>query len=437
MLVLDRAGVMQFANRRLEEMLGYGPNELSGQAVERLLPERLRAQQVARREAVFEGPPTSTVNVDREVVLVRRDGLEVAVEMGLNPLEVAGQKYLLASLMDVTEHRTASERFRLAIEASPAGMLMVDAGGTIVLVNARIETMFGYRRDELLGQPVELLLPARFRGPHLGLRRSFVTAPSARMMGAGRDLFGLRRDGSELPMEIGLNPIDSPDGLVVLCAIIDITDRLQHREALEARLAEREVLLHEVHHRVKNNLQLISSLISLQSRQQPHAKAALDECRARIESIALVHERLHQTADARGVPFSSYVRSLVSNIVAAMAEPTRVRVAFELDEVSLALERAVPCGLLLNELVTNVLKHAFPGEQRGQLIIRLSQLPTHELRLEVCDDGVGLPASVDVATARSVGLVLVSSLAEQLDASLEVSRVGGTTFSLVFGIEAP
>ena len=340
--------------------------------------------------------------------------------------------------------------FRLAIEAAPTGMLMVDREGRIVLVNAQIERLFGYAREELVGQPVEVLLPERFRHGHPGARAGFFSTPSTRPMGAGRPLFGLRADGTEICIEIGLNPLTTPEGNFVLSSVADVTERMRtdkERELLLERLTvvnlaltrsleEREVLLQEVHHRVKNNLQVISSLINMQVRKLKRAGAeahALTECQTRVQAIAMIHEQLYQSKDYSRVPFSNYVRSLASSVFDALGvSPSTVTLDLEIDDVAIAVDRAIPCGLVLNELITNALKHAFPEGRRGTVSVRLTRLEGRRLRLSVLDDGVGLPNDHDPLRASSLGLQLVRTLAEQLEATLEVTPRPGTGFSLSF-----
>src|SRR5579863_8670233 len=161
--------------------------------------------------------------------------------------------------------RRSEERLRRVVEAAPNALVMINAGGKIEMVNAQAERVFGYSRSEILGQPVEMLVPERFRGGHPDLRASFFADPGTRPMGAGRDLFGLRKDGSEFPVEIGLNPIETEEGTMVLSAIVDISDRKQKEAGIRAALQEKDVLLGEIHHRVKNNLQIVCSLLDLQS----------------------------------------------------------------------------------------------------------------------------------------------------------------------------
>jgi PAS domain S-box-containing protein len=337
----------------------------------------------------------------------------------------------------------------MAIEAAPTGMLMVDRGGLIVMVNAQIERLFGYLRQELIGQPVEMLVPLRFRPTHAGFRSGFLHEPETRPMGAGRDLYGLRKDGSEIRIEIGLNPLRMPDGDFVLGSVADVTDRLraeEEREQLLVRLKslnaeltrslnEREVLLQEVHHRVKNNLQVVSSLINMQVRKlkSETGRDALEECQTRVQAIALIHEQLYQSKDYARVPFSQYVRSLASMVFDTVGiSQAVVRLELRIEDVSLAVDRAIPCGLILNELITNALKHGFPEGRIGYVRVELRRQSDGQLLLGVEDDGVGLAERVDVERSTSLGLQLVRTLTEQLDGQLEVERAPTTAFRLTF-----
>ena len=361
------------------------------------------------------------------------------IEIGLNPLRTPDGDFVLSSVVDITERKRAVEQFRLAIEAAPTGMLMVDLSGTIVLVNMQIESLFGYRREELIGQPVEILVPERFRAHHPAARAGFTISPVARPMGAGRDLFGLRKDGTEMPIEIGLNPLRTSDGDFVLSSVVDITERKRRTSELTAALAEREVLLQEVHHRVKNNLQIISSLINMQLRNLAPGPGgdALLECQTRVQAIGLIHEQLYQSKDYAHVPFADYVRSLAHNVFSATgSSPSLVTLELAIDDVALAVDKAIPCGLVLNELITNSLKHGFKDGRRGRVRVELARLDDARCRVSVEDDGVGLPVGMEVAQSGSLGLLLVRTLAEQLEAELEVDGTQGAAFRLTFQMGA-
>ncbi len=364
---------------------------------------------------------------------------------------------------EVVRAAQAEEKFRSTIEAAATGMLMVDHSGKIVLVNGQVEQLFGYTRQELIGQPVEILVPMPSRGRHPDYRATYFREPRARPMGKGRELFGIRKDGSEVPVEIGLNPMRTAGGDFVLSSIVDITNR-KHAEQerdrllnelqklnveLEARvsvrtadlskaLREREVLIQEIHHRVKNNLQVISSIINMQIRKLDAGanRDALEECQTRVQAIALIHEKLYQSKDYSRVPFSEYARSLATNVFhAAGASLPGVRLELAIEDLSLAVDRAIPCGLVLNELITNALKHGFQHARQGTIRVELAKLDAGRLRMAVKDDGVGLPRGLDIQKSDSLGLQLIYTLSEQLDAELEVSGRNGASFQLIFSAE--
>ncbi len=200
-------------------------------------------------------------------------------------------------------------------------------------------------------------------------------------------------------------------------------------------LKEKETLLQEIHHRVKNNLQVITSLISMQRRKlEPGAhQDALQECQTRIQAIALIHEKLYQARNYARVPFAQYARGLANDVFhAAGASPGAVALEVEVQDVSLAVDKAIPCGLILNELITNALKHAFPQGRHGTVRVELGQI-NGRVRMAVKDDGVGLPSDQDIRHAETMGMQLVSMLAEQLRARLEIKgSAPGTTFEIVF-----
>jgi two-component sensor histidine kinase len=217
----------------------------------------------------------------------------------------------------------------------------------------------------------------------------------------------------------------------------ELEERVRARTTqLSVTLKEREVLLQEVHHRVKNNLQVISSLINLQVRGlEPGAsRDALTECQARVYTIALIHESLYESHDYGNLPFSDYVRNLVTSVFQLAGASSTVSLQLELEPVALTVERAIPCGLILNELIVNALKHAFPDGRKGCVRVQLQTLADDRVALIVEDDGVG--AMVDDAESGSLGLQLVRTLARQIHADLLVRPGAGTTVELNFRRQA-
>jgi PAS domain S-box-containing protein len=444
MLLVDETGRISFANSILERLFGYAHGELVGCAIEQLVPLRARTNHPEFRHGFFLAPQARAMGIGRDLYGLRKDGSELPVEIGLTPILTPEGRFVLSSVVDITERKRSEEQFRLALEAAPTGMLMVNDAGEITLVNAQIETLFGYSRAELMSMKIERLVPERFREHHPSFRRGFSEHPAARPMGRGRELYGLRKDGSEVPIEIGLNPLTTSSGKFILSSIVDISERkqtvqqLQERtEALAITLGEREVLLQEVHHRVKNNLQIIASLINMQMRKLEAAasREILTECKTRVDAIALIHEKLYQSRNFANVPFAEYARGLVSTIFQSSGVSLdRIVARFEIDDLTLPVAQAIPCGLILNELVTNAVKHAFPAKRSGQIIIAMRRQNAGLLCFEVADNGVGIP-DFDAALERdSIGLHLVTSLTDQLEGKLQITPAPGTRIAIEFPV---
>jgi two-component sensor histidine kinase len=211
---------------------------------------------------------------------------------------------------------------------------------------------------------------------------------------------------------------------------------LEAEEKIKASLKEKEVLLKEIHHRVKNNLQIVSSLLYLQMTRTEHAEAvsALRDSRNRVRSIARIHERLYQSANLASVDMDEYMSSLVSDLQHShRVENSAVRLVVDVGKVALGITEAIPCGLIINELISNALKHAFPQGKEGKITIQLRKTNTNRTMLTVSDNGVGFPEHVDFRNTPSLGLDLINSLVHQLDGSIDLDRRDGTTFTITFG----
>ncbi|MCB1910086.1 MAG: PAS domain S-box protein [Rhodocyclaceae bacterium] len=370
-----------------------------------------------------------------------RDREFLNVEIKISPFECpsGGGNWLIYSARDRTAQVAGEEalalseqRFRLAVESFPDGLVMVDQKARMVLVNAGMETLFGYARDELLGARIDQLLPDTQRHGHAAHFARYMEHPTARAMANRRELHARRKDGSEFQVEIGLNPIPSEQGTMVLATIQDVTARYAARRSTERALEEKTVLLHEIHHRVKNNLQVISSLLNLQSRgASGDVAAALAESQGRIKAMALIHQLLYERKDFSSVDIAEYLRRLCG-LLSESYRSVRPRFRFVLEAeegVCVSLKRAVPCGLLVNELVTNALKHAFPEPRTGQVLVSL-QRDDDGFTITVADDGIGLPPEVVPGVTRSLGMQLIPLLSDQACGSWALTRDNGTRFTI-------
>lgn len=238
-ILINKEGNVAYLNQRTEKLFGYQKSEIMGKSVETLIPERFRNHHPAYRDSFFRDPGERGMGVGRDLYALRKDQTEFPVEIGLSPIVTMTGTMVLASIIDITERKRAEEMFRLVVEYAPNAMVLIDTKGVIIMVNPMTEVLFGYTKSELLGQMLETLIPERFREQHPGLRDQFFLSPKSRSMGAGRNLFALRKDGTEVQVEIGLNPIESPEGMRVLASIIDITERKQ-KEQFMTRQAELE-----------------------------------------------------------------------------------------------------------------------------------------------------------------------------------------------------
>jgi two-component sensor histidine kinase len=214
----------------------------------------------------------------------------------------------------------------------------------------------------------------------------------------------------------------------------DITERKQAEEAVAASLREKETMLKEIHHRVKNNLQVISSLLGLQSSclQDEKSRAIFQESQERVRVMANIHTMLYQSADLARVDFGGFIRDLAGRLQQSYGlSGSSIEINADIADVSMAIETSIPCGLILNELMSNTLKHAFPEGRAGEVTVSM-KTAGDRFELKVQDNGIGLPESVDFKHPQSLGLELVRLLAEQIGGKIDLQVEGGTTFTITF-----
>lgn len=265
LVIVDREGIIRIVNGQAERIFGYKRSELSGQPIEKLIPHRYRDRHPKLRSAYARTPHTRPMGTGQELFGLRKDGSEFPVEISLSPLQTEGGLLTISAIRDISERKGMEQRFQAFLEAAPDAFVIADQSGKIVLVNAQTERDFGYERSELIGQAVETLIPHRFRKQHLHHRGDYSKSPHSRPMGAGRLLFGLRKNGSEFPVEISLSPVRTSEGLLVFSVIRDISIRRD----VEAHVKQIESL----------NSELMSGRKALEehNRQLEEANRELDE----------------------------------------------------------------------------------------------------------------------------------------------------------------
>ena len=340
---------------------------------------------------------------------------------------------------DVTEQmRIWETKSRLAsiVEFSADALIGRGLDGVITSWNKAAEKMFGYSTEEMIGHTNDILIVP-------GLHNE-VPDVLHQIKDSGRSVSWetrrQRKDGTVIDVAVTISPIRDSDGGISGYSTIarDITESNRARESLKAALAEKELLLKEIHHRVKNNMQVISSLLKMQGQfvTDESTRAMLQESQERIKSMSLVYNKLYQSTDLACIEMRDYVPELVNNLVHAYAtSPGSVKSDIAVDDISFDLDTAIPLGLVINELVTNAMKYAFPSGRRGTVTVILQMVSDGSpvYRLTVRDDGIGLPEGFDPLTNRSLGMRLVNALARhQLGGTVDLSQDGGTEFIITF-----
>jgi len=324
------------------------------------------------------------------------------------------------------------------LDIADDAIISVDAGQRIILFNQGAERIFGYPARDVLNQPLDMLMPEDAVEVHRRHVDEFGQSPlAARRMGSRGEIAGRRRNGEVFPAEASISKVDIEGQKIYTVILRDITQRKLAEQRIRASLREKEVLLKEVHHRVKNNLQVVSSLLSLQSRgiEDPPTRQKFQESQNRVQSMALIHEQLYRSSNLSHIDFPQYIRQFADHLFRSyQVSSSRVELKTEIENLPLSMDVAVPCGLILNELVSNSLKYAFPDGRQGVVRIELRAAGESKALLSVGDNGVGLPEHVDLGGTRTLGLRLVKTLVRQLEGEAEIRRRGGTEVRITFPV---
>ncbi len=364
------------------------------------------------------------------LVLAHPSALDVGGSLLSLGLSLANELAVFTHRIQINEAlKESEERYRKLVEHSPDA-IMVQTDDRIIFVNAAGIKLLGAKSEkELIGKPVlDFVHPDSL--DLVKQRQNYLEA--------GADLpfveeKYIRLDGKVIDIEASTVSFSFYGKSAVLTLVRDITDRKQAEEQIKASLKEKEVLLKEIHHRVKNNLQIVSSLLYLQSRKtsDDQVLSVLRESQTRVRSMALIHEKLYQCDDLANINLGDYIRSLTSYLLNSYGVASHmVKLTINVESAPLGLDRAIPCGLIINELVSNALKYAFPQGRKGEILVNLLHDADGKLILMVKDDGVGLPEDLDVTDTPSLGLQLVNTLVRQLDGTIDIGRKGGTEFRM-------
>jgi PAS domain S-box-containing protein len=445
-LVLDERQVIESINASAERIFGYSATEAAGRHIGQLLISE--TSDAGGLAADSRGAPALSVRPD--TIGRRRDGTRFSVEITSTSFKLGGERRFVIVVRDLTERnrlefdrRKAEARYRTLVEQLPVvtGMAALDEDLRELYVSPQVEELLGFTQEQWLTDPVlwyHQIHPEDRDLLHQEFARGCATGGPFKA-----EFRALNRDGSVVWIHGEARVVRDEHGrpLFIQGVAYDISETKRAEaamregaEQLKASLREKESLLKEIHHRVKNNLQVISSLLRLQAAgvRDGSALEMFHESQNRIRSMALIHEKLYQSADLSRVEFGSYVRDLLDLLMRSYSVRPRVEVDLAVGNASLSIEQAVPLGLILNELISNCLKHAFPNGRAGRISVALKAPGAGSLKLKVADDGVGLPAQVDPRRAATLGMQLIRTLAEQIGGRLELRRGTGTEFAVSF-----
>lgn len=422
-------GSIVFANPAMAKMLGArSPESLTGMRALDVVHPDCRDAIRNRMARVFDlEEPVPLV----EQKLVRLDGSVFYAEAVAAPITYQGQTASQVLVRDITERKRAEEelkRFKFIVENCGQEAYLVRPDGRLDYVNPVAAQSLGYTVEEMLalGVPgIDPLFGPVFEQHFFELKEKSLPA---------FETVHVSKDGRQIPKEIKSVYLRIGSDEFVCGFGSDITERKKAEHRLKMSLEEKEVLIRELRHRVKNNLQIISSLLRLQSRALRGSCAqVLSEASTRVQSMALVHEMLYSVENVAHLDIANYISRLTKNLLHSCPhQGCAIDMELDIGEVHIGIESALPLGMLLNEIVSNALRHAFPTKRNGRIRISLDSRESGEVELTVTDDGIGFPEAVDWKEPNSFGLQLINTVVDQLSGVLEITRNGGTKVRVRF-----
>jgi PAS domain S-box-containing protein len=458
-VVTDDGGTVVAANSRCEAVFGLAPDDLVGRPVETLVPAAARGAHPDRRERFTRAHGQRPMGL-LQLAAVRADGSEFPAEISLARIDVDGTAYVCATVRDVTERRRQERQFRELIEAAPDPTVIVDGDGVVVMSNRQVDRVFGYEPGELVGSPVERLVPERFRHGHVAQRGGYAAAPVVRGMGQGRELYAVRRDGTEFPVEISLSPIETDDGMLVAAAVRDVSERRRIQETADRM---REEFLATVSHELRTPLTSIVGYVELlgdlDGELGPQARRMLGvidrnarrELRLVNDLLTLAQMQTEAIEVVRApVELEEVVRSAVEDArLAARSRGVRVVVEARPGAGLVVLGDAGRLAQVVANLLGNALKFTPPG---GCVALALDRTPAGEVELRVEDTGAGMsaeevaqvfdrlyraPSAVrDQVPGAGLGLSIARAVVEAHHGTIEVRSEPGTGTTVVVRMAA-
>ncbi len=437
-ILVDTEGLINFANQYMTKMFGFKLQDLIGMSYLDLTINKERTEAETNMVNLIKGE-IDHIFLERQYQ--RKDGSVFWGNLsGTRILNEDGSlKGLIGVITDITDRKIAEnrlklseEKYRTLFETDPDYTLLIGTDGIILDVNKATSDVTGLSREELIGKnfiELGMAIPEDMPTYIENISRLLKGEQIKPFESQFRDKNGKIHWGF-----ITLTPIIKDENISSFLAIIsDFSERKVAEDQLKAMLQEKELLLREIHHRVKNNMQIISSLLNLQIQHEDFNETigVLKESQGRVKSMAMVHEKLYQSDNFSNINLKEYLLNLVADIFYSYGvKKETISLELDLDDVKIGIDTAIPLGLIINELLTNSVKYAFP-QGEGTIAISLKSLP-EQMELKFVDDGIGLPKGLDIKNTETLGLQLVNSLVNQINGTIKLDIAHGTEFKIVF-----
>jgi PAS domain S-box-containing protein len=433
---LDNHGYLLDVNQTWLEKLGYTREEVLG----RWFGDIVAPEHIETFNKNFSKLKDNGELLAQNFEIIHKNGYRINVTLDCMIAYDENNNFIQTHCVfqDFTEQKKAEDALKISeqyyktiFENSGAATVVIEEDNIISLVNSEFEKLYGYKKEDIEGKTNWMGLVSKEHIPKM------IEFHEKRMI-----------DPESVPRNYEFNLIDStgnirniyttvaiiPGTTKTLVSLQDITSHNKTENELKNSINDKDMLLREIHHRVKNNLQIVSSLLNLQS-QYIKDQIALDvfkESQNRVRSMAIIHEKLYKSTDMSKIDFADYISDLTESLFFNYRiDPSKIRLTKKLDNVFFDVDTAIPCGLIVNELITNCLKHAFPDDRRGNISVELSKNDTGYF-LCVKDDGIGFADDIDYKNTESLGLQLVNNLVSQIDGTIEFDSTGGSCFNIKF-----
>ncbi|EKQ53102.1 MAG: PAS domain S-box [Methanobacterium sp. Maddingley MBC34] len=421
-------------NKGAELIYGYSAEEIMGKDISILAPSQLKDEINQFIEKIKKGERI----LHYETLRVRKDGTKINVSLTLSPiLNTSGDLVGISTIArDITQRKKtddeilqAKEEWEHTFDSVPDLIAILDTNFRVVRANKAMANRLNVDPEEAIGLTC-------YNVVH-GLNAPPSFCPYMKLLEDGQEHTAeVHEDRLGGDFIVSVSPLHDSDGNLIGSVHVarDITDRKKAEDKIKKSLKEKEVLLSEIHHRVKNNMQIISSLLSLQSQYVAKAETVdvLQESQDRVKAMATIYEKLSQSNDLTKINFESYMQSLIQGLFYSHTiKEGQINPIIKIENIMLNIETAIPCGLIISELVSNILKHAFPEGREGKMCVSLK---AHDNRyeLKISDDGIGFPEDIDFKTTDTLGLKLVNTLVKQIDGEITLDRSHGTEYNIIF-----